>query len=379
MCGIFGYVGRQGDAAGIVLRGLKELEYRGYDSWGIAVAHEGGAALERHVGKIGEAITGLPPSPIGLGHTRWATHGGVTEPNAHPHADCTGRLALIHNGIVSNYRELRNALYRSGHRFRSETDTEVVAHLLEDCLTATPPAEPDQLVNAVMSAFRQLQGLNAIAVRGVVADALGFTVIGEERGGEASADDSPYWLVDPICGTRNFASGILLYCVNLALVEGDAVTIAVVGDPSTGEMDVAERGRGAWALRDGTRDRLTTSDGSRTIVVEDGKAKGSRREQAAQFTAAAIRADRWDFRSLGTTLASPYLAAGRISAYVLFWVSAVHAGPGSLLVTEAGGTVSDIDGRSWTLRSDSFFASANPGLHEELLDLARASRTRRSG
>ncbi len=163
MCGIFGYVGQQGDAASIVLRGLKELEYRGYDSWGIAVAHEGGAALERHVGKIGEAITRLPPSSIGLGHTRWATHGGVTEPNAHPHADCTGRLALIHNGIVSNYRELRDALCRSDHHFRSETDTEVVAHLLEDCLAATPGG-PNQLVNAVMSAFRQLQGLNAIAV-----------------------------------------------------------------------------------------------------------------------------------------------------------------------------------------------------------------------
>jgi glucosamine--fructose-6-phosphate aminotransferase (isomerizing) len=163
MCGIFGYVGDRADAAGIVLRGLKELEYRGYDSWGIAVAHEGGAALERHVGKIGEASTRLPAGPVGLGHTRWATHGGVTEPNAHPHLDCTGRLALIHNGIVSNYRELRDALSRSDHRFRSETDTEVVAHLLEDCLAATPEG-PDQLVVAVMSAFRQLQGLNAIAV-----------------------------------------------------------------------------------------------------------------------------------------------------------------------------------------------------------------------
>jgi glucosamine--fructose-6-phosphate aminotransferase (isomerizing) len=91
MCGIFGYVGQRGDAASIVLRGLKELEYRGYDSWGIAVAHEGGAALERHVGKIGEAITRLPPSPIGLGHTRWATHGGVTESNCHPHVDCQER------------------------------------------------------------------------------------------------------------------------------------------------------------------------------------------------------------------------------------------------------------------------------------------------
>lgn len=210
------------------------------------------------------------------------------------------------------------------------------------------------------------------AVRGVVGDALGFSVIGEERGGDASADGSPYWLVDPICGTRNFASGIPLYCVNLALVEGNEITVAVVGDPSTGEIDVAERRRGAWRLNAGGRRQLSTSDESRTIVIEDGKSKGSRREQAAQFTAAAIRADRWDFRSLGTTLASPYLAAGRIAAYVVFWVSAIHAGAGSLLVTEAGGTVSDIAGRPWTIRSDSLVGSANRHLHEELLDLARA-------
>jgi myo-inositol-1(or 4)-monophosphatase len=206
------------------------------------------------------------------------------------------------------------------------------------------------------------------AVRSILADA-GVLVVGEERGGEASADGSPYWLVDPICGTRNFASGIPLYCVNLALVEGNEITVGVVGDPSTGEVDVAEQGRGAWRLKDGARHPLTTSVENRTIVIEDGRSKGSRREQAAQFTAAAIRADRWDFRSLGTTLATPYLAAGRIAAYVVFWVSAIHAGAGSLLVTEAGGTVSDIDGRPWTIRSDSLVGSANRHLHEELLGL----------
>jgi fructose-1,6-bisphosphatase/inositol monophosphatase family enzyme len=99
------------------------------------------------------------------------------------------------------------------------------------------------------------------------------------------------------------------------------------------------------------RHRLTTSEPSRIIVVEEGKSKGSRREQAAQFTAAAIRADRWDFRSLGTTLASPYLAAGRLAAYVVFWASAIHTAAGSPLITEAGGTVSDIDGRPWTIDS----------------------------
>jgi len=165
MCGIFGYAGAaegRADAAGLVLQGLKKLEYRGYDSWGIAVAHDSGVALQKQVGKIGEATTRLPQSATGLGHTRWATHGGVTEPNAHPHLDCTGQLALIHNGIVSNYRDLRDAL-APRHPFQSETDTEVVAHLLEDCLAETPEG-PDRLALAVMAAFRRLDGLNAIAV-----------------------------------------------------------------------------------------------------------------------------------------------------------------------------------------------------------------------
>jgi glutamine---fructose-6-phosphate transaminase (isomerizing) len=167
MCGIFGYVSARGEdgrsAADTVLRGLKKLEYRGYDSWGIAVVDGCGIALEKRVGKIGEGTTRLPGSAAGLGHTRWATHGGVTEPNAHPHLDCSGRLALIHNGMVSNYRELRDALAHGGHRLVSETDTEVIAHLVEDRLAATP-AGPEQLVAAVMGAFRRLEGLNAIAV-----------------------------------------------------------------------------------------------------------------------------------------------------------------------------------------------------------------------
>lgn len=167
MCGIFGYIGHREDAAQRVLEGLRKLEYRGYDSWGIAVRSNGRVALERHVGKIGLASTGLPPSTVGLGHTRWATHGAVTEDNAHPHLDCEGRLAVIHNGIVENHQQLRRELLSRGHRFRSQTDTEVIAHLLEDELAAAE-GEPDPLARAMIRVFRRLEGLNAIGALDIV-------------------------------------------------------------------------------------------------------------------------------------------------------------------------------------------------------------------
>ena len=188
MCGIFGYVGARDDAPYRVLAGLKKLEYRGYDSWGIAARQEGvepaRLLVEKHVGKIGQATTSLPPSHSALGHTRWATHGGVTELNAHPHLDCQGRLAVIHNGIVENHAELRRELIARGHTFASQTDTEVVCHLLEDELRRDAadvadapglressmdggeslPDACDRLVSALMAVFRRLDGLSAIGV-----------------------------------------------------------------------------------------------------------------------------------------------------------------------------------------------------------------------
>jgi len=214
-------------------------------------------------------------------------------------------------------------------------------------------------------------------VRDRVSRALGVPVVGEERGGEAPADGSPYWLVDPICGTRNFASGSPLYCVNLALVERNQISVAVVGDPSTADVLVAERGYGAWALRGGGRGRLRTDEQSYTVIIEIGRAPTPRRERAAEFLAGAARLDRWDLRALGTTLSLPYVAAGRVAAYVLFWASAVHTGAGSLLVTEAGGSLSDIDGRPWTIQSDSIVASATPNLHRDLVELARRTTLNR--
>src|SRR3990167_1969565 len=107
MCGIFGYIGKDTKAAETILSGLKTLEYRGYDSWGVAVGNEGGIEHEKHVGKIGKARVNLATSNFGIGHTRWATHGGVTDENAHPHLSCDGTLALVHNGIAENFQEIK--------------------------------------------------------------------------------------------------------------------------------------------------------------------------------------------------------------------------------------------------------------------------------
>jgi myo-inositol-1(or 4)-monophosphatase len=185
-------------------------------------------------------------------------------------------------------------------------------------------------------------------VRRIVEGASSHPIVGEERGGDAPANGSAYWLLDPICGTRNFASGIPLYCVNLALAEDDRIAVGVVGDASTGEILFAERGNGARATNHEGRRRLATSGESQIIVVESGVAGGPRREHAARFARDAIRTDRWDIRNLSSTLSSAYVSAGRVAAYVLFAGSALHTGAGTLLIAEAGGTISDINGAPWT-------------------------------
>src|ERR1700741_4489849 len=136
MCGIVGYVGTR-DAVPVILEGLRRLEYRGYDSAGIAVGSPQTALLEvcRAPGKLQNLEEVLRETPLtgtfGIGHTRWATHGRPTEENAHPHRDCTGRIVVVHNGIVENYLELKRELAEEGHTFVTETDTEIIAHLIE--------------------------------------------------------------------------------------------------------------------------------------------------------------------------------------------------------------------------------------------------------
>jgi glucosamine--fructose-6-phosphate aminotransferase (isomerizing) len=157
MCGIFGYVGNRADLGTVVLSALKTLEYRGYDSWGVAVGEGAGIRMEKQTGKIGGATATLPASSIGFGHTRWATHGGVTWENAHPHIDPSGRVAIIHNGIVDNFRALRDGLAAEGHVFSSETDSEVIAHLVGKEIGGGA-----DLLQAVSRTFNQLEGFNAV-------------------------------------------------------------------------------------------------------------------------------------------------------------------------------------------------------------------------
>src|ERR1700674_4680707 len=136
MCGIVGYIGPQ-SVVPVIIEGLRRLEYRGYDSAGIAVAGgPEGLALRRAPGKLRNLETVIANAPLngsfGIGHTRWATHGRPTEENAHPHRDGSGTLVVVHNGIVENYLTLKHALIAKGHKFVSETDTEIIAHLIED-------------------------------------------------------------------------------------------------------------------------------------------------------------------------------------------------------------------------------------------------------
>lgn len=165
MCGIFGYIGSNINAPALVLEGLKSLEYRGYDSWGVAVLPNGGRegegiVVKKRVGKIGDAnVDDLPSATLALGHTRWATHGRVTQANAHPHLDCSESIAIVHNGIFENYAEIKAALITTEHRFVSETDSEVIAHLIEEELE-----KKVTLSEAVRQAFLKMEGMGAVIV-----------------------------------------------------------------------------------------------------------------------------------------------------------------------------------------------------------------------
>lgn len=191
MCGVFGYVGQRRDVGATIVAALKTLEYRGYDSWGLAVATADGLLVDKEVGRINGQVRVFPEATIGLGHTRWATHGGVTRQNAHPHTDCHRRIAVVHNGIIENHAVLKDQLLQRGHQFRSETDSEVVAHLVEEQLSAHRP-----LAESVALVFRLLEGHNAIVVMDAVSGKLAAAkrttplIIGQGGQGSTIASDA---------------------------------------------------------------------------------------------------------------------------------------------------------------------------------------------
>src|SRR3989454_8980426 len=162
MCGIVGYIGPK-KVVPVIIEGLRKLEYRGYDSAGIAVVpHSGKLDLRRSAGKLSNLETVIRLAPLvgdyGVGHTRWATHGRPTEENAHPHRDCTGKIVVVHNGIIENYLDLKHELQQQGHTFVTETDTEIVAHLVER------ETGDDGLENAVRRALMLMRGLFALVL-----------------------------------------------------------------------------------------------------------------------------------------------------------------------------------------------------------------------
>lgn len=225
MCGIFGYIGTKTNAAEMVLDGLKLLEYRGYDSWGVAAkvnslqskVQSSQIVVDKHVGKIGDSkldkkLTAINTS-IAIGHTRWATHGGVTQVNAHPHLDCKKEIAVLHNGIIENFQELKQELLKKGHTFVSETDTEVFAHLVEENL------QSEGFATSVRNAFNQITGLNAIVTtyagsKEIIAAKTGSPLV-------VGKSDEGYYLASDASGIIKHTKNILFLKDREMVILGD--------------------------------------------------------------------------------------------------------------------------------------------------------------
>jgi glutamine---fructose-6-phosphate transaminase (isomerizing) len=206
MCGIVGYLGRQ-DAVPILVDGLKRLEYRGYDSAGVAVVHDGHLEVRRSVGKVAalEGVLAREPlqGPLGIAHTRWATHGRPCDANAHPHRDCSRSVAVVHNGIIENHAHLRKSLEHDGHTFESQTDTEVIAHLIERYAG-------DGLESAARRATTALHGAYALGI--VSAQAPG-TLVGVKNGGAplvVAVGSDGLFLSSDIAAVLKYARDILV-------------------------------------------------------------------------------------------------------------------------------------------------------------------------
>jgi glutamine---fructose-6-phosphate transaminase (isomerizing) len=216
MCGIIGYVGSR-DVVPVLIGGLKKLEYRGYDSAGVAVVNGNGVDVVRAEGKLANLETKLAEKPLkgnfGMGHTRWATHGKPNENNAHPHRDCTGKVVVIHNGIVENFLPLKQRLQKAGHEFKTETDTEVVAHLIEENMKTS-----SGFVDAVKKTLKELDGHYALVM-----------INGDEPGTIVAAKQGPPLVIGLGEGENIIASDVaplLAYTRNIIYLEDGEYAIA---------------------------------------------------------------------------------------------------------------------------------------------------------
>src|SRR2546426_5704180 len=285
MCGIVGYVGDR-SAVGIIVDGLKRLEYRGYDSAGVAVLDADGLQVRRAPGRLKALESVLREKPvtgcIGIGHTRWATHGRPSEENAHPHTDCGGRLVVVHNGILENYLEIKERLASDGHTFKSQTDTEVLAHLIEHHLRGTP-----RLEQAVRAALREVTGSYAVGVVSAAApdrliaakQGAGSVVVGLGRGEMFIASDIPAILAhtrDVVILEDDDMAVVTAHGVELTTTEGDPVQrepVKILWDPIMAEKggyrhfmlkEIYEQPR---AITDTFRGRIAPETGS--VVLPD--------------------------------------------------------------------------------------------------------------
>jgi len=298
MCGIVGYVGPK-PALPILIEGLKKLEYRGYDSAGVAVIQEGLTQVQKSVGRLvnleGKVGGGVAEGLIGIGHTRWATHGRPSDVNSHPHTDCTGRFVVIHNGIIENYLQLKEVLQQHGHVFQSQTDTEVIPHLVESYYKG-------DLVDAVRHVARMLKGAYALAVicqdepdKIVAVKEASPLVIGLGEGENFLASDIPAIL-------KHTRRVIAMEEGQMAILTREGVTLSTIaGEPLEPKIievswDPGQAERGGFehfmlkeiheqpqAIRDTLTGRLS-ADNTRVILDEIGMTP----EQVAQIRKVAV-------------------------------------------------------------------------------------------
>src|ERR1700722_18054393 len=306
MCGIVGYVGKK-KVVPVIIEGLRRLEYRGYDSAGIAVGHPGSDKLDlrRAAGKLSNLEEVLRENPLdgtfGIGHTRWATHGRPTEENAHPHRDCTGTLVVVHNGIVENYIALKKELTAAGHTFVTETDTEIIAHLIEQELT---DEKGIPLEEAVRRAVHRLTGAFAI---GVLSAHEPNKLVAARMGPPAviGIGDGEFFLASDVPGILHHARNIpSLADGELAIITSDGVTLTdfdakplplkvqrITWDPIQAEKagykhfmlkEINEQPR---AIRDTTLGRVSLDTGH--VFLEKLDITDQELKQASQITIAA--------------------------------------------------------------------------------------------